>query len=420
MFRIAIIGGGIGGLFTALSIQHHCSSHDIQVDLYEQAPEYGEIGAGVGIGPNAAELVRKLGLMDEAMKIAGRRDGVWLSFRRYDTGAEVHTVMAPSQGNSSQLPMHRADFLEILVQAVKSRKAATLHTDKRCTALEEQGDEMVITFADGTSSRANLVIGADGIHSVVRSHYVHDTAQYGGMVVYRGLCEMDKIQDKWPLSTYAALFMAPGKHFLTFPISNNKILNVVGFVSTPWEKLGDVKESWTLAGDKQEVEEQFKDFAPAVQAVIENMDTNPLKWILFDRKSSPEWIFSKGKVALLGDAAHAMCPHQGAGAGQAMEDGYVIGRALQEYLKGFGTLEESLRLYHSIRYLRSEKVQLTSRQAGDLYEMKVDEVKDLSYDEGLPIVKGMIENRMKWIWAEDIDKVYEQARQEQQPSRATL
>jgi len=122
---------------------------------------------------------------------------------------------------------------------------------------------------------------------------------------------MDKIKDSWTLPTYSALFTGPGKHFLTLPISNNKILNVVGFVTTPWEDLGDTKETWTLASEKEAVEEQFKDFAPAVQTVIKNMDTNPLKWILFDRKSNPEWIFSGGKVALLGDAAHAMCPHQG-------------------------------------------------------------------------------------------------------------
>jgi salicylate hydroxylase len=131
------------------------------------------------------------------------------------------------------------------------------------------------------------------------------------MVVYRGLCDIEKIKDKWQIPTYGALFMAPGRHFLTFPISSNRILNVVGFVSTPFEKLGDVRESWTLAGDKKEIEEEFKEFAPAVQDVIQNMDTNPLKWILFDRKSSPQWIFAEGKVALLGDAAHAMCPHQG-------------------------------------------------------------------------------------------------------------
>ena len=236
---------------------------------------------------------------------------------------------------------------------------------------------------------------------------------------------MDKIKDAWALPTFATLFMAPGKHFLTFPISNNKILNVVGFVTTPWEKLGDTKESWTLASEKAAVEEEFKDFAPAVQTVIKNMDTDPLKWILFDRESSSEWIFSGGKLALLGDAAHAMCPHQGAGAGQALEDGYILGRALQEYFRSQSkapryTIEQCLRLYHSIRYPRAERVQMTSREAGNLYEMKVDGVAGLSYDAGLPVAKALLEDRMKWIWNEDIDEVYARTWSEWQHSYAAL
>lgn len=149
MFRIAILGGGIGGLFTALSIQHHCQSRDLQIDIYEQAPEYGEVGAGVGIGPNAAELIVKLGLKNEALEIAGDRQGVWLSFRRYDTGAEVHTVMTPAEGNTTQLPMHRAEFLEVLVNAIKSRGAATLHTNKRCVGLDVRSYFQFFQFSPG-------------------------------------------------------------------------------------------------------------------------------------------------------------------------------------------------------------------------------------------------------------------------------
>lgn len=136
MFRIAIIGGGIGGLFTALCINHYCAPDQIQIDIYEQALEYKEIGAGVGIGPNAAELIRKIGLLDEARKIAGDRNGIWLSFRRYDTGAEVLTVNTPQEGNTTQLPMHRAEFLELLVKAVRRRGAAVLHADRKCKSLE--------------------------------------------------------------------------------------------------------------------------------------------------------------------------------------------------------------------------------------------------------------------------------------------
>ena len=136
MLRIAIIGGGVGGLFAALSIHHHCKAHDVQIDVYEQALEFKEIGAGVGIGPNAAALIEKLGLLEEARKIAGNRKGTWLSFWRYDTGAEVLTVKYPETGNTKELSMHRAEFLEILIRAIQRRGAATLHTNKRCQQIE--------------------------------------------------------------------------------------------------------------------------------------------------------------------------------------------------------------------------------------------------------------------------------------------
>ena len=137
MFRIAIIGGGLGGLFAALAIRHHCRSDDLQVDIYEQAPQYKEIGAGIGIGPNGAALLIKLGLLEEVLKITGKRAGVWLSFRRYDNGSEIHTIMTPTEGrNTTQLSMHRAEFLEVLLRAIQNRGAATLHTNKQCDAVE--------------------------------------------------------------------------------------------------------------------------------------------------------------------------------------------------------------------------------------------------------------------------------------------
>lgn len=131
------------------------------------------------------------------------------------------------------------------------------------------------------------------------------------MVVYRGLCPISKLEDWWPLESYSAAWLAPGKHFLVFPISQNKILNIVGFVTTKKEDLGDAKESWTLTSDKESVRKEFAEFNSTVQRIIEYMNTSPLKWVLYDRQSFKRWVFAGGKVALLGDAAHAMLPHQG-------------------------------------------------------------------------------------------------------------
>ena len=137
-FRIAVVGGGIGGLFCALSLHHHCKNDNIAIDVYEQASQYSEIGAGVGIGVNAAKLLHRIGLGDAMNNIAGDRKGVWISFRRYDNGGDIVTVPSPSndQQKIRQLPVHRAEFLEVLLDAVKERGAATLHTKKICKKVE--------------------------------------------------------------------------------------------------------------------------------------------------------------------------------------------------------------------------------------------------------------------------------------------
>ena len=130
-------------------------------------------------------------------------------------------------------------------------------------------------------------------------------------MVYRGLCPIDKLKDWWPLETYGATWLAKHKHILVFPISGNDTMNIVAFVSAKLEDLGDMKESWTLPGDKAAVVEAFKDCDSTVTRMIDLMDGKPAKWLLHDRQPLEEWIFAGGKVALLGDAAHAMLPHQG-------------------------------------------------------------------------------------------------------------
>ena len=144
-FRIAIIGGGIGGLFAALCLHHHCKNDNITIDVYEQASQYSEIGAGVGIGVNAAKLLHRIGLGDAMNNIAGDRKGVWISFRRYDNGGDIVTIPSPSndQQKIRQLPVHRAEFLEVLLNAVRERGSATLHTKKICRKVEVSIDASV-------------------------------------------------------------------------------------------------------------------------------------------------------------------------------------------------------------------------------------------------------------------------------------
>jgi len=154
-------------------------------------------------------------------------------------------------------------------------------------------------------------VGCDGIHSQIRAQFVPDKPSYSGRIVYRGLLPLKDTADFWPFDSYAVSWLAKDKHFLVFPISQNKTLNVVGFVSKPLEELGGLKESWTCSAPREELEKEYEGWDPTVQKVIACMQPNPGKWLLNDRELLPQWSFMNGKCVLLGDAAHAMLPHQG-------------------------------------------------------------------------------------------------------------
>ncbi|KAH8819359.1 hypothetical protein F5884DRAFT_892419 [Xylogone sp. PMI_703] len=424
-YHIAIIGGGIGGLVCALSLAHHCPG--IHIDVYEQAPEYKEIGAGIGIGVNAAKLLHKLGLGEAINAIAGRRNGIWISFRRGDTGEEIVTPAADDSNPIRQMPVHRAEFLDLLKAAVVERRAATLHTNKRLKTIKEIEDKVWLHFEDGTETTADVVVGCDGIHSTVRGHFVSDNPRYSGRIAYRGLVPINEIESFWPLSSYSASWLNKDKHFLVFPVSQNKTLNIVAFVTKNREDMPELEESWTTTADRAELENEYKGFDPVVRKVITHMPSRPGKWLINDRDPLEQWVFCDGKVVLMGDAAHAMLPHQGkcfsfcpnvsipnpliagAGAGQAIEDGYIFGRAMQDYLRTGMDLKKWTQVYQDVRLPRAQKAQRTAREAGIVYELQADDMKGKTLEECVPEIRNRLKDRMNWIWKENIDAIYEEA-----------
>ncbi len=422
-FRIAVAGGGIGGLFCALAIHHHCTSSPatraIHIDVYEQAAQYKEIGAGVGLGINAARLIHKIGFGDKLNAIAGHRTGVWISFRKFDDSAEVVTVPVNDNTKVRQAPVARTDLLDLLIAEVKERGAATLHTKKAFKDVEDLGDSVRISFADGTTAEADLLIGCDGIHSTVRSRFVVDKPIFSGTIAYRGVIRTADIK-AWPFPSYSVCWVAKHRHYLVFPICSNKQLNIVAFVTKGKDspEVKDVTESWTSVCDKVDVEKDFAGFDSYVQDLIKLMPERPSKWSINDREPLDRWHYLGGKVILLGDAAHAMLPHLGAGAGQSLEDGWVLGRALSEYLSSdqsnknehFQSLESAASLYQTVRLPRAQKTQATSRAAGDTYEMQAPDMLDKSFDEGCEMLAERTRERMKWVWEEDLDAAYEKLR----------
>lgn len=294
----------------------------MEIDVYEQASEFKEIGAGVGLGINAARLVHKVGIGEELNKIAGKRDGIWITFRRFDNSEDIVTVPLDDKQTIRQAPVARSDILDLLRHTIEDRKAATLHTKKQCKRVEvcpstlpfpnppipdriqDHGDSVTIHFADSTTATANLVVACDGIHSNVRNQFVQDKPIYSGQIAYRATIPISQIKD-WNFPSYSVAWCAKHKHMLVFPITQNKVLNVVAFVTAGEDKVQDVVESWTSVCDRKDVEKDFEGFDAPVQQIISLMPEKPSKWRLNDREPLNQWSYFDGKVILLGDAAHA-------------------------------------------------------------------------------------------------------------------
>ena len=429
-FKVAIIGGGIGGLTAALSLSTLVSSLK-DITVYEQAPAYREIGAGIGIGVNAGRILRELGVYEKAIAISGERSGVHRSLRRWDNGVEIVSVGAMDEANGDrpgvrQLSVHRAEFLDVLCDEIRLRKCAKLETNKRVMRVEvrlvfqneepdltimsqeQDSDTVLITFADNSTATANLVVACDGIHSSVRSQFAVDKPRYSGRVAYRGLLPLSSISSSWPYSSYAVSWLAPDKHFLVFPISQNRTMNVVAFVTRPESELGDLEESWTSHAPKEQLAKEYEGWEESVQRIIQHMKPTVSKWKLNDRDPLSQWSYLDGKVLLMGDAAHAMLPHQGSGAGHAIEDAYILGLAMRDYIDNpSSSLSTYTSLCQAVRLPRAQKAQITSRQAGDIYEMQGLDFKGLTFEECLPIVHDKMKGRMRWVWGHDLSAEYE-------------
>lgn len=272
-------------------------------------------------------------------------------------------------------------------------------------------------FLDGTTADADVLVGSDGIHSEVRKQFMPDKRPlYSGKIAYRGVVPIAQLPPGTtsPGPTWSVLWMARHKHFLVFPISQLRSLNIVAFVSKREADIPDLQESWTNTCDRSELEADFAEFEPTVQNIIRLMPPRVSKWRINDHEPVPQWSFLDGRVALLGDACHATTPHQGAGAGQAIEDAYILARALADWLdaSSSSSLREWMELYQRIRLPRAQRIVVTSREMGELYELEKPEIVDLPYDEAVSRIADDLNARMKWIWKEDLAEIYEQARQE--------
>jgi len=309
---VAIVGGGIGGLFAANAL----IAHGLRVAVYEQAAALGEIGAGVYLTPNSLRQLQRLG-MGPAVEKVGARVGAGSRYFRHDGVPIAPVQVTDSSGWNATFGMHRADLVEILSTPLP---AGTVRTGHRCTGFAQDGDVARVSFANGAVAAADLVIAADGIHSELRQNVVPPSRPvFSGSVAYRGLVPRALIPS-WPAECWL-MWLGQAKHFLSFPVRAGTLINFVGFVPADAE----MKESWSAPGDPDVLRSEFAGWDPRIEALLQHVQTT-FRWALYDREPLPSW--TRGRLTLLGDAAHPMLPHLGQGANQSIEDGMALATIL--------------------------------------------------------------------------------------------
>jgi salicylate hydroxylase len=348
--RVVIVGGGIGGLFAANAL----ISGGIEVSVYEQAPVIGEIGAGVFLTPNSVRHLQRIGL-EPAVEKWGARVGRESRYFRHDGAPIAPVQVTDSSGWNATFGMHRADLIDMLANALP---AGTVRAGHRCSGFEQNGDAARLTFINGATAEADIVIAADGIHSELRPHVFPPSQPiFHGSVAYRGLVAHERLPD-WPTDRWQ-MWLGKGRHFLTFPVRAGQLINYVGFVPTD-EKM---KESWSAPGDPDVLRQEFAGWDPRIQQLLDEV-RQTFRWALYDREPLPVW--TNGRLSLLGDAAHPMLPHLGQGANQSIEDGMALSIILGRAQRSAAPL--ALQAYERLRRERVAEVQRGARANGMRYD----------------------------------------------------
>jgi salicylate hydroxylase len=347
---IVIVGGGIGGLFAANALV----AHGLKVSVYEQAPALTEVGAGVYITPNSVRQLQRVGLGPQVEKW-GAKVGTTSQYFHHNGSVISEVQVTDTSGWNATYGMHRADLVDMLAKALPP---GVVHTGHRCTGFERHGEVARVTFENGVVAEGDVVVGADGIHSALRP-YVHPESRpvFSGTITYRGVVPAELVPE-WPAESWL-MWLGKGKHFLVYPLRAGRLINFVGFVPADRE----MKESWSAAGEAEALRREFVDWDPRIGYLLRQVQTT-FRTALFDRDPLPSW--TKGRLTLLGDAAHAMLPHLGQGANQSIEDGMALATILANTDRS--TVLAGLLLYERLRRERTTRVQSGARENGLRYD----------------------------------------------------
>ncbi|KAL0948100.1 hypothetical protein HGRIS_010717 [Hohenbuehelia grisea] len=421
--RVAIVGCGIGGLTCALALGQYSS---LEVSLYESAPKLAERGAGITIWARTWEILKKLGLeqdlvalLPDDVKIEDKPT-VAFQFRKADQGKGLSFYELKTNGGS--LNYHRGEFQQVLLRHISSTVKARIHLGKRLVSFEESEQGVELVFADGSRANCDVMVAADGIKSVSRrvllnelarkaSDAGEDSAEYtetidpifSGTVAYRGLVSSKILQEKFPnhrTITTPTNYWGKNKHLIVYPISQGRLVNVVAFCSDRSLEGTTYKGPWVNDTPTNEFASNYASWEEEVRVLVENVE-NPTAWAIHALK--PLKTYVSRRVALLGDAAHAMTPHQGAGAGQAIDDAFVLSALLGSTLCNPESIPQVLQAYNAVRQPFGNRVVAASRAQGLFYEFNAPGFEDIHSEGQDTISKARLEEGAEqlvqtWVW----------------------
>ncbi len=384
--KVLVIGGGIAGLTTALC----CAERGMHVVIFEQASEFKEVGAGLQLSPNGTRVLYKLGLQTQLEDLAFRPKS--LDMKLGHSGKNVFSIPltdTETKYGSPYLHIHRADLLSILEKEVKNSSKCEIYTDHKVVELVENGESASITCSNGAVYNGDVVVGADGIHSIVREHIVgKNTARFTGNLAWRAVIPTkDLPKDLIPPS--ATVWTGDKRHAVTYYLRSGELVNFVGVVEQEsWQK-----ESWTERGNPQDLIQDFSSFAPEIRTLTQSIDSC-FKWALHDRMPLKTW--TNGRLVVLGDAAHPMLPFLAQGAVMGIEDAEILAACLENY-----SWSEALKTFEKIRKPRTSRVQAGARANMNLFHHGQPISRLIHYKPiqiAARLFPNFINNRQDWLY----------------------
>ena len=392
--HVLIAGAGIGGLTAALALL----KRGIDVDVYEQATELREVGAGVQLSANGTRVLYELGVGDAVASLAVEAEGK--EIRHWNTGRtwklfDLGAVSIERYGYP-YFTVYRPDLLGALADAVRAIKPTAIHLESRVAGFTQTSERVTLELENGRTVSGDLLIGADGVHSRIRhALFGDDRPEFTGLMAWRGIAPMTSLPAHLKRMV-GTNWVGPGGHVVHYPLRRGEIMNFVGII----EGRAWLTESWSTRGTHEECATDFAGWHADIHAMIRNLQT-PFKWALMGRPPRERW--TVGRVTLLGDAAHPMLPLLAQGAVMSIEDGFILARALAAY---DDDAPAALLRYESARRERTKRTVLGSAEnAKRFHNPTLSEPGAAEAYIDREWTEQRVAERYEWLFTYDVTKI---------------